>query len=32
MTAPFMHLVAIMDIGLAPLDRKMHDAIAGHRG
>jgi hypothetical protein len=32
MAAPFMHLVAVMDIGLAPFDRKVHDAIADDGG
>ena len=32
MAAPFMHLVAIVDIGLSPFDRKVHDAIADDGG
>lgn len=32
LAAPFMHLVATVDLGLAPLDRNMHDAVADHRG
>jgi hypothetical protein len=35
MAAPFVHLVAIVDIGHAPFDRKVHDAVAydgGERG
>jgi len=28
MASPFMHLVAIMDIGLTSFHRKMHDAVA----
>jgi hypothetical protein len=32
MAAPCMHLVTIMDIGLAPFERKVHDAIADNGG